>query len=89
MLRVARSRTMPFALAALAAMLVVRLRGPRAGLLIGAGLLLVVVWLFRRRAVEAEYERARIEAVAVKAREILAGTPDGLFIWDRGSEAVT
>jgi len=60
-----------------------------AGLLIGAGLLLVVVWLFRRRAVEAEYERARIEAVAVKAREILAGTPDGLFIWDRGSEAVT
>jgi PAS domain-containing protein len=60
-----------------------------AGLLVGAGLLLVVAWLFRRRAGEAEHERARIEAVAVKAREILAGSPDGLFIWDRGSGAIT
>lgn len=60
-----------------------------AGLFIGAGLLLAVAWLFRRRAAEAEGERARLEAVAVKAREILAGSPDGLFIWDRGSGAVT
>ena len=60
-----------------------------AGLLIGAGLLLIVAWMFRRRAGEAEHERARIEAVAVKAREILAGSPDGLFIWDRVSGGVT
>lgn len=59
------------------------------GLLIGAGLLLVVAWMFRRRTVEAEHERARIEAVAVKAREILAGSPDGLFLWDRGSGSIT
>ena len=59
------------------------------GLFIGAGLLLVVAWLFRRRAKEAEFERGRIEAVAVKAREILAGAPDGLFICDRSSGADT
>ncbi|MAN81190.1 MAG: hypothetical protein CMM77_08800 [Rhodospirillaceae bacterium] len=59
------------------------------GLLIGAGLLLIVAWMFRRRAGEAEYERRRIEAVAVKAREILAGSPDGLFLWDRGSGGIT
>jgi PAS domain-containing protein len=59
------------------------------GLLIGAGLLLIVAWMFRRRAGEAEHERRRIEAVAVKAREILAGSPDGLFLWDRGSGGIT
>ena len=60
-----------------------------AGLLLGAGLLLIVAWMFRRRAGEAEHERRRIEAVAVKAREILAGSPDGLFLWDRGSGGIT
>ncbi|PIW27310.1 MAG: hypothetical protein COW30_10890 [Rhodospirillales bacterium CG15_BIG_FIL_POST_REV_8_21_14_020_66_15] len=59
------------------------------GLFIGAGMLLVVAWMFRRRAAEAEHERARTEAVAVKAREILAGSPDGLFIWDRASGGIT
>ena len=59
------------------------------GLFIGAGLLLIVAWMFRRRAGEAEHERRRIEAVAVKAREILAGSPDGLFLWDRGSGGIT
>ena len=60
-----------------------------AGLLLGAGLLLIIAWMFRRRAGEAEHERRRIEAVAVKAREILAGSPDGLFLWDRGSGGIT
>ncbi len=60
-----------------------------AGLLIGAGVMAVVAWLFRRRWAEAEHGRQRIEAVAVKAREILAAAPDGLFIWDREQGAIT
>ena len=31
---------------------------------------------------EVENERRRLEAVAVKAREMLAAAPDGLFLWD-------
>lgn len=60
-----------------------------AGLFLGAGLLLIVAWLFRSRWVDTESARQRIEAVAVKAREILAGSPDGLFIWDRTSGSIT
>ncbi|MEK9672210.1 MAG: PAS-domain containing protein [Rhodospirillaceae bacterium] len=60
-----------------------------AGLLVGVGALLIIAWLFRRRWAEADMARRRIEAVAVKAREILAGSPDGLFIWDRASGGIT
>ncbi len=42
----------------------------------------VVVFRQRKRFNDTETERQRLEAVAVKAREMLASAPDGLFLWD-------
>ena len=53
-----------------------------------AGVLLAAVAVFglvlRQRKIlkDTEAERRRLEAVAVKAREILAAAPDGLMLWD-------
>ncbi len=53
-----------------------------------AGVLLAAVAVFgfvlRQRKIlnSTEAERSRLEAVAVKAREILAAAPDGLMLWD-------
>ncbi len=59
------------------------------GILAGVAALTPMVWLLLRRALEAETECARVEAVAVKAREILAGSPDGLFLWDHAGGGIT
>lgn len=59
------------------------------GILVGAIALLPIVWLLRRRAAEAEEDRERTEAVAIKAREILSAAPDGLFLWDRVAGGIT
>ena len=53
-----------------------------------AGVLLAAVAVFglvlrqRKLLKNTEAERRRLEAVAVKAREILAAAPDGLMLWD-------
>ena len=53
-----------------------------------AGVLLAAVAVFgfvlRQRKIlnSTEAERSRLEAVAVKARELLAAAPDGLMLWD-------
>lgn len=53
-----------------------------AGALIVALIATVVVLRQRKRFDDTETERQRLEAVAVKAREMLAAAPDGLFLWD-------
>ncbi len=53
-----------------------------AGALVVALISLVAIFRQRRRLGETEAERRRLEAVAVKAREMLAANPDGLFLWD-------
>lgn len=45
-------------------------------------LLFVAVLREGKRLRDAEDERRRLEAVAAKAREMLARAPDGLFLWD-------
>ena len=53
-----------------------------AGALVVALISFVLILLQQRRHAETEIERQRLEAVAVKAREMLAAAPDGLFLWD-------
>ncbi len=53
-----------------------------AGALVVALISFVLVLLQQKRHAETETERQRLEAVAVKAREMLAAAPDGLFLWD-------
>ncbi len=53
-----------------------------AGALVVALISFVLILLQQRRHAETEAERQRLEAVAVKAREMLAAAPDGLFLWD-------
>ena len=53
-----------------------------AGALIVALISLVLILRQQGRQAEAETDRRRLEAVAVKAREMLAAAPDGLFLWD-------
>ncbi len=43
----------------------------------------------RGRLNDVEDERRRLEAVAVKAREMLAAAPDGLFLWDHANGGFT
>ena len=52
------------------------------GALIVALIAALVVLRQRKRFDDTETERQRLEAVAVKAREMLSAAPDGLFLWD-------
>ena len=52
------------------------------GALIVALIATFVVLRQRKRFDDTETERQRLEAVAVKAREMLTAAPDGLFLWD-------
>lgn len=60
-----------------------------AGAVIVALLSFVAVLRERQRLREADLERRRLEAVAVKAREMLAAAPDGLFLWDGANGGFT
>ncbi|MDA1089633.1 MAG: PAS-domain containing protein [Proteobacteria bacterium] len=53
-----------------------------AGAAVVAVVALVVVILQRQKLNGVETERRRLEAVALKAKEMLAAAPDGLFLWD-------
>ncbi len=53
-----------------------------AGVALAAVVAFFVVLGQRGRLNDVETERQRLEAVAVKAREMLAAAPDGLFLWD-------
>ncbi len=60
-----------------------------AGAVIVALLSFVAVLRERQRLRDADVERRRLEAVAVKAREMLAAAPDGLFLWDGANGGFT
>lgn len=51
--------------------------------------LLLSLMSTRTRLREGEDERQRLEALAVKAKEILAAAPDGLFLWDHTLGGIT
>ena len=53
-----------------------------AGVALAALVAFFVILHQRGRLNDVENERLRLEAVAVKAREMLAAAPDGLFLWD-------
>ena len=59
------------------------------GALVVALVSLVVIFRQRQRLDALEAERQRLEAVAVKAREMLAAAPDGLFLWDHPNGGFT
>ena len=55
-----------------------------------AALVGFVVFIMQRQKLTAvETERQRLEAVALKAKEMLAATPDGLFLWDHANGGFT
>ena len=60
-----------------------------AGAVIVALLSFVAVLRERQRLRDVDLERRRLEAVAVKAREMLAAAPDGLFLWDGANGGFT
>ena len=59
---------------------------PLQAFLVGALIVGLIAYLVvlrqRKRFDDTETERQRLEAVAVKAREMLSAAPDGLFLWD-------
>ncbi|NQU60705.1 MAG: PAS-domain containing protein [Rhodospirillales bacterium] len=60
-----------------------------AGALIVALVALVAIVRLRKRLSDTESQRQRLEALAIKAREMLASTPDGLFLWDHANGGFT
>ena len=60
-----------------------------AGALLAAVACFVLILWQRKNIKELEAERQRLEAVAVKAREILANAPDGLMLWDHANGGFT
>ena len=53
-----------------------------AGAVVVALLSFVAILRERNRLGQVDAERRRMEALAIKAREMLAAAPDGLFLWD-------
>ena len=49
----------------------------------------VVIALQRQKLNTIETERQRLEALALKAKEMLAAAPDGLFLWDHANGGFT
>ena len=57
------------------------------GVLLLGGL---VFWVWQQRKLQSlRDENIRLQAVTVKAREILAASPDGLFLWDHGGGGIS
>ncbi len=57
---------------------------------IGVALIAVISMFMKGRRLDAvDAENQRLEAVAVRAREILATAPDGLFLWDHVLGGIT
>lgn len=60
-----------------------------AGAAVAALVALVVVVHLRQTLAATETERRRVEALALKAKEMLAAAPDGLFLWDHANGGFT
>ncbi len=60
-----------------------------AGAVVVSVLALAIVVSLKSRQGESEAERRRLEAVAIKAREMIAAAPDGLFLWDGANGGFT
>ena len=60
-----------------------------AGAAVAALVGFVVFMMQRQKLTAVETERQRLEAVALKAKEMLAATPDGLFLWDHANGGFT
>ena len=60
-----------------------------AGATVAALVGFVVFFMQRQKLTAVETERQRLEAVALKAKEMLAATPDGLFLWDHANGGFT
>ncbi len=60
-----------------------------AGAVVVSVLALAIVVSLKSRQGENEAERRRLEAVAIKAREMIAAAPDGLFLWDGANGGFT
>ena len=60
-----------------------------AGAAVAAVVGFVVALQQRQKNAALETERQRIEAVALKAKEMLAAAPDGLFLWDHANGGFT
>ena len=60
-----------------------------AGAAVAALVGFVVFFMQRQKLTAVETERQRLEAVALKAKEMLAATPDGLFLWDHANGGFT
>ncbi len=60
-----------------------------AGAAVAAVVALVMIVRLRRTLAATETERRRIEALALKAKEMLAAAPDGLFLWDHANGGFT
>jgi len=60
--------------------------------MIGSVVMLVflISWTWQRQKLQSVLdENTRLQAVTVKAREILAASPDGLFLWDHGGGGIS
>ena len=60
-----------------------------AGAAVAALVGFVVFFMQRQKLTAVETKRQRLEAVALKAKEMLAATPDGLFLWDHANGGFT
>lgn len=60
-----------------------------AGAVIMAVAALAVIVFLRQNLKESETERRRLEALALKGKEMLAAAPDGLFLWDHANGGFT
>ena len=68
---------------------IVPLQAFEAGAAVAALVGFVVFFMQRQKLTAVETERQRLEAVALKAKEMLAATPDGLFLWDNANGGFT
>ncbi len=59
------------------------------GVILAAAAGVVIIQWQRKNLKNTEKERRRLEAVAIKAREILANAPDGLMLWDHANGGFT
>ena len=59
------------------------------GVILAALASIFIIQWQRKNLENTENERRRLEAVAIKAREILANAPDGLMLWDHANGGFT
>lgn len=59
------------------------------GAVVGALIVLPFALVYRARARDASAERRRVDAIATRARGILAAAPDGIFLWDHATGGIS